>query len=201
MNLSSSSSSNISFTRLLKTYHKTINCITNMNYKLSIIMYTTQSIRVKWGNSISSSFSCSNGVKQGGVLSPLMFCIYMDVLLVRLSNLVLVSQFAWFSCYPLHCDPCMHLAKARSLNSIIWDSGFRKCRVKSGCMHFAFRLLHAWALRGKGCSIYGSFLDRFIKCNTALLSHTDSCIGVTEHPVQVISCIKLLVYTVPWGMS
>ena len=30
---------------------------------------------------MSDSFSVSNGVRQGGILSPYMFCVYMDDLI------------------------------------------------------------------------------------------------------------------------
>ena len=49
-------------------------------------MYTKQKCRVKWESSISESFEVSNGVKQGGVLSPLLFNVYIDVLLTRLRS-------------------------------------------------------------------------------------------------------------------
>ena len=32
------------------------------------------------------TFKCSHGVKQGGVLSPILFCIYMDELLNALAK-------------------------------------------------------------------------------------------------------------------
>ena len=36
-------------------------------------------MKVRWGNTISSSFKVGNGVKQGGILSPvILFNIYMD---------------------------------------------------------------------------------------------------------------------------
>ena len=54
--------------------------------RLLINMYTTQRLRVRWGNAVSDSFMCTNGVKQGGVLSPILFCIYMDELLIRLTK-------------------------------------------------------------------------------------------------------------------
>ena len=47
-------------------------------------MYTNQTLRVKWNNVISEEFNALNGVKQGGVLSPLLFNIYMDELIHRL---------------------------------------------------------------------------------------------------------------------
>ena len=47
-------------------------------------MYTNQKLRVKWANEFSSEFSVSNGVKQGGVISPLLFCVYMDGLISEL---------------------------------------------------------------------------------------------------------------------
>jgi exonuclease III len=40
--------------------------------------YCTQQIRVKWGSAMSNYFNVSNGVRQGGVLSPVLFNIYVD---------------------------------------------------------------------------------------------------------------------------
>ena len=47
-------------------------------------MYINQMCRVKWSDSLSSKFNVENGVKQGGVLSPKLFNVYIDVLLERL---------------------------------------------------------------------------------------------------------------------
>ncbi len=49
-------------------------------------MYTNQKLRVRWGNEMSSQFGVPNGVKQGGVLSPLLFAAYIDGLLIRLEE-------------------------------------------------------------------------------------------------------------------
>ena len=42
---------------------------------------------VKWNRSLSGTFSDSNGVKQGGVLSPLLFTVYLDQLILALKEL------------------------------------------------------------------------------------------------------------------
>ena len=49
-----------------------------------IELYTNQKLRIKWGFSISELFCLKNGVKQGGVLSPVLFSIYFDELMTRL---------------------------------------------------------------------------------------------------------------------
>ena len=49
--------------------------------RLLLNMYTNQKLRVKWANELSVEFSVTNGVKQGGVISPLLFCVYMDGLI------------------------------------------------------------------------------------------------------------------------
>ena len=49
--------------------------------------YTSQTMYVHWKNSLSDGFGVSNGVRQGGILSPYLFCIYMDDLSKRLNNL------------------------------------------------------------------------------------------------------------------
>ena len=49
-------------------------------------MYTHQCLNVSWNNSQSEYFSTTNGVKQGGVLSPILFSVYIDELLTRLKH-------------------------------------------------------------------------------------------------------------------
>ena len=43
-------------------------------------------MKVQWGSCRSRGFSVSNGVRQGGVLSPYLFALYLDGLLEELSN-------------------------------------------------------------------------------------------------------------------
>ena len=43
------------------------------------VWYTHQEICIRWGNGYSSPFSVSNGVKQGGILSPILFNVYMEI--------------------------------------------------------------------------------------------------------------------------
>ena len=49
-------------------------------------MYIKQKLHVKWNKNKSHKFSVTNGVRQGGVLSPSLFSVYMDELLVTLIN-------------------------------------------------------------------------------------------------------------------
>ena len=51
-----------------------------------LYMYTHQCLNVSWNNSQSKYFSTTNGVKQGGVLSPILFSVYIDELLTRLKH-------------------------------------------------------------------------------------------------------------------
>ena len=58
-----------------------------------INMYTGHLIRVSWAGVMSNYFTALNGVKQGGVVSPILFCIYIDDLLfwhVLVSVVILV---------------------------------------------------------------------------------------------------------------
>lgn len=49
-------------------------------------MYTSQSINVNYNGCTSDQFNAKNGVKQGGVLSPILFTIYFDELLLNLES-------------------------------------------------------------------------------------------------------------------
>lgn len=48
--------------------------------------YTHQTMQVRWGTTISEPFLVTNGVRQGGILSPMLFNLYMDNLTQRLKN-------------------------------------------------------------------------------------------------------------------
>ena len=65
--------------------------------------YTRQTLTTQWGPSRSHPFHVSNGVKQGGNLSPILFTLYMDELLTRLSNsdcgCYFRNKFAGALCY------------------------------------------------------------------------------------------------------
>ena len=55
--------------------------------KLLYYMYTHQKCHVRWNNKQSDPFSVSNEVKQGSVISPLLFSIYIDNLFSKLKQL------------------------------------------------------------------------------------------------------------------
>ena len=48
--------------------------------------YTSQTMYVRWNNVMSSGFKVTNGVRQGGILSPYLFCVYADELSRMLNN-------------------------------------------------------------------------------------------------------------------
>jgi len=52
--------------------------------RLLLNMYTSSVARVSWNGIFSQSFTVENGVRQGGVVSPVLFSLYIDGLLQRL---------------------------------------------------------------------------------------------------------------------
>ena len=54
--------------------------------RLLVHWYRQQTLCVKWGRNTSSFFTVTNGVRQGGILSPFLFTLYVDDLSHRLNN-------------------------------------------------------------------------------------------------------------------
>ena len=48
--------------------------------------YIRQESRASWSSYYTDYFTMSNEVKQGGVLSAILFTLYLDKLLIRLKN-------------------------------------------------------------------------------------------------------------------
>ena len=52
--------------------------ITGIVVRLLMFWYFKQEVCIKWGTEMSSYFNITNVVRQGGILSPSLFTIYMD---------------------------------------------------------------------------------------------------------------------------
>ena len=61
--------------------------------RLLMNMYVNQSFQVKWNNIISSQSHISNGVKQGGCLSPILFSVYMNELIKILRKNIIGCRY------------------------------------------------------------------------------------------------------------
>ena len=70
--------------------------------RLLMNMYTNHVTRVSWNGICSSPFVVDNGIKPGGVTSPIMFCIYIDGLLGVHKN----SAFGCWLCVSWGCGLC-----------------------------------------------------------------------------------------------
>ena len=55
-----------------------------ISMRLMLVMYISQNANVRLGKSYSTSFSITHGVKQGAVLSAVLFCVYIDDLIKTL---------------------------------------------------------------------------------------------------------------------
>ena len=62
--------------------------------RILIFVYSEQEAWVKWGSQRSEKFSISNGTRQGSVLSPALFAVYLDDLIVELRSYKLGCHMA-----------------------------------------------------------------------------------------------------------
>ena len=46
--------------------------------RILAVLYTSSQVRVLWAGLVSDYFPVSNGAKQGGVISPILFCVHSD---------------------------------------------------------------------------------------------------------------------------
>ena len=121
--------------------------------------YSNLSCRVKWGESFSDWFAITAGVRQGGILSPDLYCIYVDDLLNKLKSLgkgcYFINRFAGAFFYA--DDMCVLAPSIKGLSLLLklcesycieWDIGLNA--KKSRNLYFGKRtkILHDIILNG-----------------------------------------------------
>ena len=88
---------------------------------LLMYWYSNLNFQCKWESSFSESFSIPSGVKQGGVLSPHLFNMYMDdlVLLLRKKGIGchIASQFV--ACILFADDLCLMAPSRKAMQSML----------------------------------------------------------------------------------
>ena len=84
--------------------------------------YTRQMTRVFWNTCSSDYFTISNGVKQGGVLSPILFSIYIDRLLtlVKQSGIVCHLNGTYCGALAYADDITISCPNRRGLNRLLY---------------------------------------------------------------------------------
>ena len=74
------------------TCSECFNIQSDWSIRLLLFMYLNQLLDVRWNHQKSNSFSVTNGVKQGGIISTVFFCIYID-------NLLEILKISGLGCY------------------------------------------------------------------------------------------------------
>lgn len=89
--------------------------------RLLAFWYTNQKFIVRWGSTTSSAFGVSNGVRQGGVLSPYLFNVYMDGLsaILNQSNIGCVINNVSFNHFMYADDTVLVAPSAMGLQKLI----------------------------------------------------------------------------------
>jgi len=103
-------------------------------------MYLFHFTKVAWNGTCSNSFRVLNGDRQGAILSPVLFCVYFDTLLISLSQ-------AGTCCHFGHCfvgalayadvllapsaNAMLHMLRLRddyaALFNVVFNAGKSKC--------------------------------------------------------------------------
>ena len=113
-----------------------------------IKMHISQNIRVKWKDCIWHDYAVSNGVKESGVMSPLLFNLYVQDLIECLDRKGLVCHMGnhFSGCWVYAYD--ITLVVSDALNAMLkvcelyaWEHNITFNSNKTKLMHFTINLL------------------------------------------------------------
>ena len=107
--------------KLSKLFDKLSDKIPPIMIRFIIFMYTSQSCHVTWNGIRSDEFSISNGVRQGAVLSPSLFNIYIDDLyeILKKTGFDCKIHGEYFGCFGYADDLALLAPSREALQALI----------------------------------------------------------------------------------
>ena len=168
---------------------------------VDIIMawYQNLQCRVKWGDATSEWFQTVAGVRQGGVLSPDFYNIYVEDLLAKLKSLgigcYVLNQFAAALFYA--DDMALLSPTLRGLQRLLdccseycrkWDIGLNPKKTKN--MYFGRRVkdLHCTSLDGKDIE----WVDKWTYLGVSLKSAKNFNCSISEKILKFYKCANAI---------
>ena len=135
-----------------------------------LYIYRGQTYQVQWNNSVSRRFKVYNGVKQGAVSSPILFCIYMNKLISRLrfhgSGCQLGGVFMGIFIY---ADDIILLAPSRNgLQNMV-----------------------------KICEQFANLFSMKFSTNNVVEKSKTKCIIFTKYPIDTVNILPIYLNDVP----
>ena len=153
-----------------------------------VFWYTNQECCIRWGLSLSRSLKVSNGVCQGGILSPILFNMYMNDLSILLNNSNVQCKMKGILYNNLMCvdDRCVVAPSPSALRKLLDVCSKFADRIMSNLMgrspnicisnlnfkkifmflvyHLEVKLYHLWRILSiLGCYVHSSLIKRTIK--------------------------------------
>ena len=164
--------------------------------RLLLYMYTNQSVFISWCNFSSYSFATSNGVKQGGVLSPILFTVYVDELIKKLHDSGIGCYIGhWFMGVFVYADDIILLAPtSTALKRLlkICDDFSEEYKVKFNPDKCKYMVFNSDVNVTDGVNFI-SFNDTNIKSSETEV-HLGNKIGLSASTMNVNRCINEMYY-------
>ena len=158
-----------------------------IKYKVPVIYirllqywYSNQSMCAKWGSQVSTSFSVSNGIWQGGVMSPLLFSLYMNQLSFELNSLD-IGCMTGSTCVNnlMHADGIYCLAPSvKGLQKLV-----NKCCMYADDHNITFNSSKTKAMWFKTDFLHLNFVPRILMYNA-----TVECVLKVKYLGIILNC-------------